>query len=123
VTPVELTEERLAELIASIDARDADRFVGFLAHDARFRFGNAPSVIGRPAIRAAVAGFFRSIAACKHHIERIWRGPDTIAIQGEVAYTRLDGGKISIPFANVFVLHDGLIVDYSIYVDVSPLFA
>ena len=47
-----------ARLFAAIDARDADAFAAFLAEDGEFRFGNAPAVRGRAAIRAAVAGFF-----------------------------------------------------------------
>jgi ketosteroid isomerase-like protein len=114
---------QLSALMEAIDSRDADQFVRFLTQDAKFRFGNAPTVVGSAAIREAVAGFFNSIAGCRHHVERTWRGPDTLAMQGRVTYSRLDGAKVTIPFANVFVMRDELIADYAIYVDVSPLFA
>lgn len=117
------SEARLASLMVAIDSRDAARFVEFLTPDARFRFGNASAVQGRAAIQAAVNAFFQSIAGCRHRVDRTWHGPDTLAVQGEVEYTRLGGGTITLPFANVFVLRGDLIDDYRIYADVAPLFA
>ena len=49
-------------LFAAIDAQDGAAFVGYLTDDAVFRFGSAPAVQGRSAVRAAVEGFFDSIA-------------------------------------------------------------
>jgi hypothetical protein len=43
-------------LFVTIDAREADGFVAALAANAEFRFGNAPAVRGREAIRTTVAG-------------------------------------------------------------------
>jgi len=110
-------------LFAAIDARDADRFIAFLTADAEFRFGNAPAVRGREAIRAAVAGFFTMIAGCRHRLRGQWNGPGTTVGEGEVTYTRRDGRMLSVPFANVFKLRAGRIHDYQIFVDNSALFA
>jgi len=43
--------------------------------------------------------------------------------EGEVTYTRRDGTKVTVPFANVFELRGPLISIYRIYIDNSPLFA
>jgi len=113
----------LEELLHAIDARDASRFVEFLAPDAVFRFGSAPIVTGRAAIGAAVGEFFRSIAGLDHRLLGRWVDGDSLACHGEVTYTRHDGSAVTLPFANVFRLRDGLIREYLIYADLAPLYA
>jgi len=110
-------------LFAVIDARDAAGFVAALTPDAEFRFGNAPALRGGKAIHAAVAGFFASIAACRHRCLYTWNGPGTTVCEGEVTYTRRDGMAVTIPFANVFELRGDRIASYRIYIDNGPLFA
>ena len=110
-------------LLGVIDARDADGFVAFLTPDAEFRFGNAPAVRGREAIRAAVAGFFSVIGGCRHRLIGSWNGPGTAVCEGEVTYTRLDGSTVTIPFVNVFGLEGERVASYRIYIDNAPLFS
>ncbi|HSD70662.1 MAG TPA: nuclear transport factor 2 family protein [Woeseiaceae bacterium] len=113
----------LDALFSAIDSSDAVRFADFLAEDALFRFGSAPPVHGRTAIRNAVAGFFSSIAGCRHTVHKVWSGPDTLVCEGEVTYRRLDGSEISLPFADTFERRDKLITGYRIYIDIAPLYA
>jgi ketosteroid isomerase-like protein len=108
-------------VFAVIDARDARGFVDLLTPDAQFRFGNAPTVVGTDAIRAAVSGFFAGIASCRHRLVRTWSGPNGVVCEGEVTYTRHDGTQVRVPFANVFELRGALISVYRIYIDNSPL--
>jgi ketosteroid isomerase-like protein len=110
-------------LFAAIDARDSSAFLTFLTPDAQFRFGNAPTMIGSEAIRAAVEGFFAAIAACQHRVLKTWNGTAAIACEGTVTYTRHDGSTVSVPFANVFELRGAKIAAYRIYIDNSPLFS
>ena len=112
-----------ARLFAAIDARDADAFAAFLTEDGEFRFGNAPPVLGRAAIRAAVAGFFAAIGGCRHRLIASWTGPGTAVCEGEVTYTRHDGSTLTVPFVNVFELRSGRIRSYRIYIDNGPLFS
>jgi len=109
-------------LFRVIDARDADGFVAALTADAEFRFGNAPAVRGRDAIRAAVAGFFGSIGGCRHRLLNTWSAPGSAVCEGEVTYTRLDGLAVTVPFADVFELRGDRIAAYRIYMDNGPLF-
>jgi ketosteroid isomerase-like protein len=111
------------QLIAAIDARDADAFAAFIAGDGEFRFGNAAPVRGRAAIREAVAGFFKAIGGCRHRLLQTWTGPHTAVCEGEVTYTRLDGSTLTVPFVNVFELGRGGIRSYRIYIDNGPLFS
>ena len=113
----------LGDLFHAIDAKDAVRFVGFLTDDATFRFGSAEAVCGREGIRAAVDGFFSSIAALEHDVARVWHGDDTYVCEGEVTYTRHDGSRIALPFVDVFVMREQRIEQYLIYMDIAPLYA
>ncbi len=112
-----------SELFGAVDARDAAAFAAFLAADGEFRFGNAPPVVGRDAVRDAVAGFFAAIGGCRHRLLRTWQSEGAVACEGEVTYTRRDGSQLTLPFANVFVLRGNEIASYRIYIDNAPLFA
>ena len=111
-------------LFAAIDARDAAAFADRLTPDARFTFGNAPTVIGAEAIGIAAGQFFAAIASCRHRLLRTIKGKESAAIacEGIVTYTRHNGSAVSVPFANVFELRGEKIAAYRIYIDNSPLF-
>jgi ketosteroid isomerase-like protein len=109
-------------VLAVVDAGDANDFVELLTPDARFRFGNAPVVVGHEAIHAAVAAFFSAIASSRHRLLGTWSGAGTAVCEGEVTYTRHDGSMVSVPFANVFELRADKIAAYRIYIDNSSLF-
>lgn len=111
------------DVFAAVDAKDAARFVSFLSEDAIFRFANNPAASGRSAIQGAVSAFFASIHSCSHELLRFWPGATACAVQGAVTYIRLDGQRVTLPFANVFVMRGALIAEYLVYVDVTPLYA
>ena len=102
-----------AALYDAIDAKDTRRFLAFLTETAQFRYANNPPAIGHAAIGAAVDGFFASN----------WEPAGHLISQGTVTYTRHDGGTVTLPFVNVFTLRGGMIQDYLIYVDATPLYA
>ncbi len=110
-------------LFAAIDNKDAASFVQYLAEDAVFRFGSAPPVRGRAAVREAVDGFFSTIAGCRHVIGNSLCSGATLVCEGEVTYRRHDGSEITLPFTNVFEYEGDLIAHYKIYIDIGPLYA
>jgi SnoaL-like domain len=112
-----------AALYNAIDAKDTAGFLSFLTANAQFRYANNPPAIGHKAIGAAVDGFFASIRSSRHDVLNNWEPDGNLISQGTVTYTRHDGGVITLPFVNVFTLHDRLIQDYLIYVDATPLYA
>ncbi len=122
MTTVDARHARLDELFAAVDAKDTERFLGFLTDEASFRFGSAPAVHGRVAVRAAVGGFFDTIAGLRHALTRTLTEDDVMISEGEVTYTRHDGSEIRLPFINVFEWEGGLIGDYKVYADVGPLY-
>jgi len=110
-------------LFAAIDRKDSASFVASLTDDAVFRFGSAPSVQGHAAIAAAVDGFFGTIASLSHTVTRVLWDGETQVCEGEVTYKRLNGTKITLPFADVFEYSGDLIAHYKIYMDIGPLYA
>jgi limonene-1,2-epoxide hydrolase len=111
------------KLFASIDAMDAGSFVSFIAEDCTFRFGSSPPVTGRDGIRASVNDFFSMFAALRHDISRIVADDNGIVCEGEVTYKHHDGREVTVPFCNIFEADSGLISQYRIYIDLSPVFA
>ena len=112
----------LDDLFAAIDAKDTERFLGFLTDEASFRFGSAPAVKGKEAIHSAVGGFFTSIAGLSHDLTRSVEEDDVVVCEGEVTYTRHDATTITLPFVNVLEFDGELITVYKIYMDVGPLY-
>jgi ketosteroid isomerase-like protein len=114
----------IGALFAAIDRKDADGFCGFLAEHASFRYGNAPAIEGREAIRIFVAAFFDSIRALSHRVDEHWQVDDALIVRGTVTYTRPDGSRLAVPFVNVLKLSaDRLVREYQVYVDASALFS
>jgi limonene-1,2-epoxide hydrolase len=111
------------KLFVSIDSMDTEGFLGFIGPDGEFRFASAPPVKGHAAIREAVDGFFSSITALSHELQRVVADGDAVVCEGEVTYTRHDGSRITLPFCNVFEIHGGMISLYRIYIDIAPLYA
>lgn len=110
------------KLFASIDKMDTEGFLRFIHEDGTFRFGSSPAATGHTEIRAAVEGFFSSFAALQHDLQQVIADGDAVACEGEVTYTRHDGSRITLPFANVFKLDGELISRYHVYIDIGPLF-
>jgi ketosteroid isomerase-like protein len=102
---------------------DTQAFLGFMADDVSFRFGNADPVDGRATVGEAVSGFFGSIKALRHDVTEMWDEGDSVICHGTVTYTRHDSSTLTVPFANVFGLRDDLIREYLIFVDTSELYA
>jgi len=110
-------------MFAAIDSKNSEAFVGFLTEDAVFRFGSAPAVHGRHAIRAAVDGFFGTIAGCSHQVHNTLGNGSTLVCEGEVTYRRENGTEVTLPFTDVFEYDGKLISQYKIYIDISPLYS
>jgi hypothetical protein len=117
------TTEKIHSLFDCIDTMDADKFVTYLTEDAQFRFGNAPPVNGKKAIRDAVSDFFKSIKSISHKCINLWEIKSNVIYEGIVNYTRHDGNEVRLNFVNVFGLNGNLIKDYFIYIDITPLYA
>jgi ketosteroid isomerase-like protein len=118
----------VAQWFATIDAREPDRIAAYFADDGVFRFGNAPPVRGREAIRQTLAGFLDTLGGMRHHVTGVWRGEweqgTVVSIEAEVTYTRLDGTRTApLPATSTVRRAGDRIQDYRIFMDLAPLFA
>ena len=113
----------IPELFKAIDRKDTARFVSFLAPESLFRFGNAPPVKGRDNIAQYVQGFFDSVDSLSHTLIDVWDVPGGIVCHGHVAYTRLSGTVLAVPFTNVFKIGHAGIAEYLIFADTSQLYS
>jgi len=113
----------LRDLYSTIDAKDLDGFVGALSDDVVVVFGNNPPAVGKDQVRAAIGGFFGTIASMSHNFLHVYADGDTTLLEADIDYGRLDGSHVHVPCLSV--LHrDGDVVDQlRIFVDLAPVFA
>jgi hypothetical protein len=121
-----------SELYArSVDNKDAAGFAAAFTPDAWLRFGNAPPIVGREAIRAAIAEFFTSFAELRHESKGAWLVDDTLILEAVVTYTRHDRRVVTVPAVTIFRLAGTdagermrpVADQCRIYVDLAPLYA
>ena len=111
------------EMFSRSDAKDVDGWTALMTADVHFVFGNGDPIDGRDKVHEVIAGFFDSIQAIKHEVLEAWTVDDKLFQKLQVTYTRLDGGVLSVPAANILTMREGLIGEYLIYVDNSALYA
>jgi len=112
------------EMFRKIDMMSADGFVSYLAGDVKFRFGNAPELVGRDSVQAAIESFFSNIAGLKHVLLDEWNERGTTILRFDTHYTKHDRSVFVAPCCAVLRYDtQGLIDDYRIYADVSPLYS
>jgi ketosteroid isomerase-like protein len=111
-------------LIRAVDAADQNAIAALTAADVHFRFGNADPTDTQSELLAAAQSFRDSIADLHHTILDLWEvGDGTVVALMDVHYRRLDGRELSLPCCNVFGVHDRVVNDYRIYMDVNPVLA
>ena len=112
-----------------VDHKDADGFAAVFTRSGTLRFGNSETIVGRDAIRAAIAQFFSAFASLRHHSGRTWLDGDTLILEAVVTYVRHDGQQVTVPATTIFHLASStqsaepVADECRIYVDLTPLFA
>jgi ketosteroid isomerase-like protein len=111
-------------LIRAVDAADQNAIATLTATDVHFRFGNADPTDTQTELLAAAKSFRDAIADLHHTILDLWEvGDGTVVALMDVYYRRLDGRELALPCSNIFRVHNGLVDDYRIYMDVNPVLA
>jgi ketosteroid isomerase-like protein len=114
---------RLRAMFAAIDDGDTDELLTYFAPEARQTFGNMAPLEGRDAIRDGNVSFLSSISGTSHEIIDAWECDGTVAVQLRVTYERLDGARVTIPALSLFSEGDGMIRDYKVFFDTTPVYA
>ena len=124
--PLEALEAWARRFFAIVDTRDPDRIAAHFAADIRLAFGNRPVVVGREVARAAFASTAKALQGVRHDVTGIWHGRDgawpVASVESTVTYTLADGRRVSVPAVSTLRLRDGLIADYRIFIDTTPVF-
>jgi ketosteroid isomerase-like protein len=125
-----MTDTRLASgdlvrtLIRAVDVADQNTIAALTAADVHFRFGNADPTNTRSELLAAAQSFRDAIADMHHTILDLWEVGDGVVVTlMDVRYRRPDGRELTLPCCNIFRVHNGLVDDYRIYMDVNPVLA
>ncbi len=84
--------------------------------------GNNEPLMGRETIGKAVGDFFKLIKEMKFKVIRRWVHSDSIIVQGEVTFTRLDDSGITLPFADIYYMKEDRIQKLYSYIDINPFF-
>jgi ketosteroid isomerase-like protein len=115
-------------LFSSIDAMDVAAVVGMFTDDGVVRFANQEPVVGRPGVQQAVETLFSGIRGLSHSVTGVWLGSweegEVVSVESEVTYTRLDGVRLApLPVTTTLRMKHGLVKDFRVFMDPSPLFA
>jgi ketosteroid isomerase-like protein len=116
-------EDCVRALFAAVDDADIPGAAAYMADDVHARFSNGDPIEGRDAFETSGKQFAASIGSIQHEITYIETFEDVIVVEMQVHYTRLDSKQLTLPCCNVFRMHDGLIADYQVYIDISPVYA
>ena len=117
--------ERLVSSSQAADAAlDALAFVALLAPDVVFRLGSSAALHGRGEVHVVVQQLFDSVRSIEHATRKLLVSGDEIFLQAEVSFGAKHGPQVTLPYVNVLrVGASGLIEDYRIHIDLSPLFS
>ena len=122
-------EDVVREIFAATDALDTEAKLQLVTEDVRLGFGNEDVMNGKAALKDVSDAVNDSVRAISHDITGLWRidggagADDVILTELQVHYTRLDGGELTLPCFNAFRVRDGLISDYRVYMDMTPVYA
>ena len=119
----ESLQQWLRGLFDAVDSKNAAEFAAFFTDDGRFVYANSPPVQGRAAIGEYVAGFFGMLQSIRHTLVGAWSVPGHVFLELTVTYVLPQGQSFTFPAFDLLKLDGGLIREYLIYVDASPMMA
>ena len=112
------------QMFDRIDQMDVPGLLGHLAPDVVFQFGSNAEVVGWERVGEIVRGVFAGLRSIEHEFLDQLEFDDVTVLQLVTTYGLPDGRSKSLPAAVIVRQRpDGLIADYRIYQDVSPLWA
>ena len=110
------------QLFEALDQMESEAWISHLAPDVVMQFANEDPVYGRDMCRTRVASLFASVRAISHHIVARWEHGDATIVETVVTFTLPDETEVTLPMVTIYRTGlQGLIADYRIYVDPSPL--
>jgi ketosteroid isomerase-like protein len=115
-------EDCVRSLFEAMDGAAIPAAAALMTDDVHVRFGNGDPIEGRDAFAVSGEQFTASIGSIRHEITYIQNFEDVVVVEMQVHYTRLDAKQLTLPCCNVFRMRDGLVADYRVYMDISPVY-
>ncbi len=107
-------------MCAAADAGDGPTFAAYFAETARFRFGNNEPLTGRAAIAASTTATVDAIWPVRHSVDQVAQVGPQLFCRFTIRVTKPGGAEVAMPCVTVIELHDGLITDYAVHMDITP---
>jgi ketosteroid isomerase-like protein len=118
--------EAIRALFAATDQGDLARVTSYLQDDVVVVLGNREPIHGAEAYAELYGQVAGMLAGLRHEILDIWSAAEDASVwivQMTVHYTRADGYTVSLPCCNVLRFTEGLVSDYRVFMDMTPVFA
>lgn len=109
------------QLFSDIDKMEPDTFANYFADSGVFSFGAFPAATGRAAIAEFVRNFFSTLASLAHDVIDVYEHGDLLIIRFDVTYTLDGGATVTIPAMETVRRENGLVTEYIIFLDPTPL--
>ena len=112
----------IGKIYEADEGMNAKAFVDLLSPDAVFQLGGSPAMTGRDSIQGFVQGLFSSLKGLRHRLIHYWVGNGKLVFQGEATFTFPNGQSLILPYVDIVIRGpDGLLNDYRIYLDLTPI--
>ncbi len=121
--PQSFGEAWIAAYFDEVDRMNSEGLAAWYAEDGSFRFGNADPVRGRVAIASMLRDFYGSINSMSHHKTGCWVEGESGVWEAEVTFGTPDGRTVTLPAVSILRTKDGLVQDFRMVMDATPLFA
>jgi hypothetical protein len=111
-------------VFGSLDAGDIDAFMAPFDENCTVAFGNLEPISGTAALGSLVDQLRTVVKTFHHGIVHEWVvGRDTIA-ELAMVYERHDGRSVALPSTAILTVNgNGLVTDWRIFMDPTPLYA
>jgi ketosteroid isomerase-like protein len=113
----------LAHRVIEASDTDLEAFLGFFTDGTVFRMANGDAVVGRGKVQAWISGYLAAVAATRHEVVETWESDGAVALRVDVTYTMRGGESFTLPAVTMMTFRAGLLAEYRIFMDPSPVVA
>ena len=100
---------------------DPAGLMAWYADDGLFRFANAEPARGKPAITAALEGFYALIDGMSHRMTGCWIEGSSGVWEAEVTFCTKLGRTVVLPAVSILRTGGGLVRDFRMVMDAGPI--
>jgi ketosteroid isomerase-like protein len=113
--------EYIRDYFAEVDRMNPDGLLAWYTENASFRFANQEPAQAKEAIGKLLESFYGTIRSMRHRPLGIWHDADSGAMEAIVHFELPDRREVDLPAVSVLRVRDGLVHDFRLVMDASPL--